>query len=137
VAAGGSGSLSLVEQRIQSRRFALNTIREDQIVFYLSQRVLDSDTRSALETIRRLRANLSNREAEKADIERKISAIHREQDRIRQNLEALESGSNLYRRYVSVLEGQEDELESLSASLADAEKKAQAARKALEDLDFR
>jgi chromosome segregation ATPase len=106
-------------------------------VFYLSQRVLDSDTRSALETIRRLRANLSNREAEKADIERKISAIHREQDRIRQNLEALESGSNLYRRYVSVLEGQEDELESLSASLADAEKKAQAARKALEDLDFR
>lgn len=133
VTPGKSAILPVVEEYIQGREFALNTIRDEQIVFYLSQKVIDTPTRRILEQIQQLRSNLSARESERRGIESRIAVIHRDQDRIRQNLNALESGTELYRRYVEILDGQEDELQGLSDELKAAQAAEAAARKALGD----
>ncbi len=133
VAAGSTTTLPVVEQLIQSRKIALNTMRDDQIVFYLSQNVIDSGTRRVLDRIQTLRADLSDKDSVRRGFETRIAVIHRDQDRIRENLQALESGSELYQRYVEVLNGQEDELQQLSVDLKAAQNAEADARKALRD----
>lgn len=132
-AAGETTTLPVVEELVRSRRFALNTIQDDQIVFYLSQRVIDAETRRTLERIRRLRADLSARESERRNLETRIAVIYHDQTRIRDNLQALESESDLYQRYVEILNGQEDELQELSVELNTARNAEAAARQALGD----
>ncbi len=130
-AAGETTTLPVVEELVRSRRFALNTIRDDQIVFYLSQRIIDAETRRTLDRIRQLRADLSARESERRNLETRIAVIYHDQTRIRDNLQALESESELYRRYVEILDGQEDELQELAGELTAARNAESAARKAL------
>lgn len=133
VVPGESVVLPVVEENVQSRDFALSTIRDNQISFYLSQNVIDGNTRRILERIRQLRSELSSRETERRRIESRIAVIHRDQDRIRENLRSLESESELYKRYAEILNGQEDELEELAADLKAAQAAEAAARKALGD----
>jgi len=133
VEAGKSASLPVVEEFVRSRRFALNTIRDDQIVFYLSRRVLDNETRRTLERIRELRSALAARESERRKFETRIAVIYRDQGRIRDNLQVLESGSELYRRYVETLNGQEDELQELNVELKSAVNAESQAQQTLED----
>ena len=133
IPAGKTKTLAVEEQLIQSQRFALNSLRDDRIVFYLSQRVIDTETREILQNITSLRSSLAGVEADRKKVEAAISTIHTEQDRIRRNLEALESGSELYRRYVGMLDVQEDELIRLAADLKAAQNAESGARKALAD----
>jgi len=133
VEAGKSASLPVVEEFVRSRRFALNTIRDDQIVFYLSRRVLDNETRRTLERIRELRSALAARESERRKFETRIAVIYHDQGRIRDNLQVLESGSELYRRYVETLNGQEDELQELNVELKSAVNAESQAQQTLED----
>jgi hypothetical protein len=128
-----SVTMPVVEEYIQSRNFSLSSLRDDRIAFYLSQSVIDPDTRTALVRIRTLRQTVSAREAERRRIEADIAVIHREQDRIRENLRSLESGSDLYKRYVEILDGQEDDLIELSERLSGAKNAEEAARRALAD----
>ena len=125
--------LPVVEEYIQSRNFSLSSLQDDRIAFYLSQSVIDPDTRTALVRIRTLRQTVGTREAARRRIEADITVIHREQDRIRENLRALESGSDLYKRYVEILDGQEDDLIELADRLSGAKDAEDAARRALAD----
>ncbi len=133
VEAGETASLPVVEEYVRSRNFALNSIRDDQILFYLSQKVINSETRRILERIRELRSALTARESERRNLESRISVIYRDQTRIRDNLQALESGTELYQRYVEILNGQEDELQKLKVELETARNAESAARKTLGD----
>ena len=133
VPAGTTKTLTVEEHRIQSQKVALNTLRDDRIVFYLSQRVIDTETRQILRNITSLRSTLAAMEANRKKVEAGISTIHTEQDRIRRNLEALESGSELYRRYVGILDAQEDELVKLASELKTAQNAESGARRALAD----
>ena len=133
VEAGESASLPVVEEYIQSRKFSLNTIRDDQIVYYLSQRIINNETRKTLERIRELRSELAARESERRKLETRIAVIYHDQDRIRDNLQALESESELYRRYVEILNSQEDELQGLNAELKTAINDESLAQQALVD----
>jgi len=128
-----SVTMPVVEEYIQSRDFSLSSLRDDRIAFYLSQSVIDPDTRTALVRIRTLRQTVSARETERRRIEADIAVIHREQDRIRENLRSLESGSDLYKRYVEILDGQEDDLIELSERLSTAKNAEEAARRSLAD----
>ncbi|RKX83791.1 MAG: hypothetical protein DRP70_14270 [Spirochaetes bacterium] len=133
VEAGKSVSLPVVEEYVQSRKFTLNTIRDDQIVYYLSRRVINNETRKTLERIRELRSALAARVSERRKLETRIAVIYHDQDRIRDNIQALESGSELYRRYVEILNGQEDELQGINDELKTAVNAETQARQTLED----
>ena len=131
VAAGASRTLTVTEERVRSQSVSLSTIGDDQIGFYLSQRTIDDETAGELERIRSLRSTVAERERERRSIEREIDDIFRAQERIRANLDVLESDTDLYRRYVETLASQEETLAQLQADLRRARERESEARNAL------
>lgn len=131
----GRSATTLVvnEQRTREQRVSLLTIRDDQIGFYLSRSSIDAATTRALERIRVLRTRLADAEAERQAIEREIASIYQEQERIRENLRVVESGTPIYQRYVDTLDAQEDQILELQRRLARARETEAAARDALGD----
>ena len=65
--------------------------------------------------------------------EQEITRISSDQDRIRKNMEALDKGSALYKRYVSELDTQETHLDQLRRDADRLREQADAAQKELAD----
>jgi len=70
--------------------------------------------------------------AQRQEGERKVNSIHREQNRIRENMARLEKTSDLYKRYVSLLDEQEDLLEEALAKIEDLRIKEQRQREEID-----
>jgi outer membrane murein-binding lipoprotein Lpp len=126
-------TLAVEEEYIQENVVAVQNLNDSQIAIYLSQSVIDDETAAILGRVRELRSALADRRAERQQIANQISAIHQEQDRIRQNLDVVETGSTLYQRYIDTLTEQEDRLEQLNDQLSAAAAAEQAAQRALSD----
>jgi hypothetical protein len=62
-----------------------------------------------------------------------MTAIEREQVRIRENMERIDRQSDLYKRYVLKLTSQEDQLENLRAQLEKLKAEEQKQRASLEE----
>ncbi len=112
VAAGGGEELAVVQERRLEQSVLLSDLDQEQITYYLSSRAVDQTVKRALEGLAARKAALEATVGQRQDEERSIDSIHREQNRIRSNMERLDRESALYRRYVSLLDEQEDELES-------------------------
>lgn len=123
----------LEEERVRQSTVGLFSIRDDQIAFYVSQQSIDPETAAILERIRELRAQITSRESARREIEQQLSTLYREQDRIRSNLEVVQSGTELYDRYIQSLTSQEDTIERLQAELLTAREEEELARIRLRD----
>ena len=71
--------------------------------------------RAALEDVAARRQSLGESEAGVADLNAQIDTITQGQERIRNNMEALDHKSDLYRRYVGELDRQETQIGTLAA----------------------
>ena len=118
---------------MRSQRVGLSGIRDDQIAFYLEQREIDAATARTLERLRELRGRVADRERARRALEQELTAIHREQERIRANLQVLESGTDLYQRYLAALGSQEDQIDRIGERLRTAANQEEEARGALRD----
>lgn len=130
---GESRELEVVMERVRSRRLSLSDLGRDRIAFYIESTGTEPDVRRALERLVELQTAVSEAQRRRSSVEEKIQSIYRDQERIRSNLESLESGSRLYDRYVSTLNEQEDELERLEGELEQAKAAEEEARKELSD----
>ena len=110
---GTSGSvreLAVVEERKVSQTIALTNLNADTIAFYLRAREVSPQLKAALEELSARRGRLVETQRARQEEERKLQQIRSEQGRIRQNMDALNRDSSLYKRYVQQLNDQEDEL---------------------------
>ena len=110
-------TLEVVLERTESRTIAVANVAPEQIAFYLENVELTDEDREALESIVDLQRDIAALDRSVANEQARLDAIHREQDRIRQNMAALDRTSSLYRRYLTDLAAQEDELDGLRATL--------------------
>ncbi|GAB4457815.1 MAG: DUF4139 domain-containing protein [Armatimonadaceae bacterium] len=78
---------------------------------------IEESSREALSEVLKRRSEIQRIEATIHDRERERDGIFEEQERIRKNLGAVESGSSLYRRYMTQLEQQENRLAELNTEL--------------------
>jgi len=83
----------------------------DRIVVLLENVDLSASDRAVLERIAELQRRVTELDRAINDQQARRDDIHREQDRIRSNMSVLDRNSNLYRRYLSELGEQEDELD--------------------------
>lgn len=103
--------LEVVLERTESQTTQITNLSADRIAVLLQNVELDPADREALERIAELQRRVSQLDAAIADQQRRRDDIHREQDRIRENMRVLDRNTSLYRRYLSDLEAQEDELD--------------------------
>jgi hypothetical protein len=125
--------LKIVEERAVEQSAALANMANDTIVFYINQRAVGADVRSALETLARMKNELADTTRQKQGVEVRISQIHQEQQRIRSNMGNLDRTSALYQRYMASLNDQENTLNTLKEQLDTLQVQETAKKKAVDD----
>jgi hypothetical protein len=120
--ARGKLELAVSERGAQWESFGLSNLNRDAIEVWVDNRTIDQTTLSALGGIIELNDRIASLDATARDRERDVLAIHENQARLRENLQALGTGQDerrLRERYISELSEQEDLLRNLSATLVE------------------
>ncbi len=105
----------------------------DVIAHYLRAQQVSPEIQAALQKVVDLRAQLDKTAARRQRLDQRIADITQEQTRIRRNMEQLARNADLYTRYVSKLDQQENEIEALRQEIAGLEAKQEQQRQALQD----
>jgi len=110
------------ERGIES--YVLSNITPDHIQLFISRRYIDDVTRNALQNILDLKARLATAQSRIAAIEGEIAEIGADQERLRENIEALAKtpeARQLIARYIQKADQQETRLEQLAKEKQAAE----------------
>ncbi len=129
----GTAELSVVEERTVEQRVSLTTMSTDQIAVYLRADTISARIKSALQGLQERQQALAETVQARQAQEARLNQIHREQERIRQNMGVLDKDSQLYQRYLRELNTQENQLESILSAIEDLRTREQRQRSALAD----
>jgi len=130
---GKPAALDVAEEMLVDQRIVITNLDDNAILFYSNAKVTSPDVKKALAEIIRRKREIEQVVREKAASQQEIATVSQEQDRIRQNMQQLDRGSELYTRYVQKFAQQEDRVETLRKEVAQREKQEQEARRALDD----
>ena len=130
---GTTLSLNVVLERPVEERLALTEASPARLAALASEGQLSPALRAALTRAGVLRAELDRRQAAADDMEHRRAAIVADQTRVRQNLVAVPNGSELQRRYLGMLQKQENDLAALATQADSAGRAVTEADGALKD----
>ena len=128
---GRTETFEVEERSARVQSLSLRSLSEADLQFYITNGEIDASTRRTLERVQTLRAAVAEAQTERRFVEREITTITREQERIRENLAVVESGTTLYQRYIDTLTEQEDRLAQLQRELSAAAAEEREANDAL------
>lgn len=114
VAPGAAVELVVRLERAQWESVALLQTSAVQLLSYARLGVASKAVQAALSEVAARRSRVADLEAQLAELNRQTDAIEHGQERIRQNMAALDAKSDLYRRYVGQLDADETRLADLS-----------------------
>lgn len=133
VAGKSPGRLDVVFERYGEQRVLLRDVGLDHITVYVQSKVITKPVREALEKLGAMRQALDDTSRQRADREKQIAEITKEQDRIRNNMRTIPQSSDLYTRLIRKLDAQETELEKLQAQIAELREQEETQRKQIEE----
>jgi len=129
---GKPTALEVAEEMLVEQRIGLTNLDDNGILFYSNAKTTSSAVKAALAEVVKRKQEIERIVREKAERQQEVGAIGQEQERIRQNMQQLERGSELYTRYVKKFSQQEDRVETLRKEIAEREGKEQQSRQALD-----
>jgi hypothetical protein len=137
---GKPANLTVREEQTVSQQYGLSNLDHNQILYFISAKVVSDEVKAALQDVVKRKAALAALAAKRADLEKQVQVIFEEQNRIRQNMAQLPKESDLFRRYVTKFDEQEDKVEGLrqdiQAAQAEEQKSRESLDKYLSDLDL-
>jgi hypothetical protein len=110
---GKPATLTVEEEQKVSESLMLANLDDQTILFYVNQKEISPNVKTALQEVVKRKQALQQITAERQQLEQQIAGITTEQERIRQNMGQLDRNTDLYRRYVQKFGKQEDEVEKL------------------------
>lgn len=133
VAAGETGKLDVVWERIDQQSLTLSTLDQNSLLHYASDTRLSDQQRAAFQRVADLKQDIGRIDGEIAKAQAERERLYEEQKRIRDNLAAVPEGSDLQRRYLATLATQEDRLIALEQQITALQAERTGAVKALDD----
>jgi hypothetical protein len=130
-------TLLVKEYRPIANSYQLSNVTDDQIKFFLAQKMINPEIEQALRKVITQKNSIAALDAEVGLRKSKISGIAEDQQRVRENMKALKGSAEekaLVARYVGELNEQEDRVQSLNREMADLQQKREAAQKTLDDM---
>ena len=127
-------TLAVKEYRPVMNSYILTNITDDQIKFFLSQRMINPEIEKALRKIVAQKNDIALMEIVIKDHKAQVTSIANDQQRVRENMKALKGSAEekaLVARYVRELSEQEDRVQKLQHETADWEQKRDTAQSAL------
>ena len=133
VPAGKTVTVTVTTERPRQERFELVKLTPQQVEFYAAAGELPAELRQALAKLGSLRAVVAEREQAVSRFEGAQEELEKDQQRLRDNLQAVGQGSDIGRRYMAKLSEQEDRVEKLARDITAAHAAVEAARQSLAD----
>jgi hypothetical protein len=127
-------TLVVKEYRPIMNSYQLTNVNDDQIKFFLQQKMINADVEKALRRILLQKNDVAGLDGMIAGRRSQVSSISEDQQRVRENMKALKGSAEekaLIERYVRELNEQEDRVQSLRREIADLQQKRDAAQSAL------
>ena len=129
---GKPAALTIREERTDVQYVALASVDEGTIAMFLKAKEVSDKVKAALAEVIKRKAALASLAAQRTELERQVTVIFQEQERIRQNMAQLARDSDLYRRYVTKFNDQEDSLENLRNQIRTLQQQETEARQSLD-----
>lgn len=129
-------SLVVKEYRPVLNSYQLSNVTDDQIKFFLVQKMINIETERVLRKVLLQKNDIAQLDAEIAGRKTQISSISDDQQRVRENMKALKGSAEekaLVERYVKELNEQEDRMQALRREISDTQQKREAAQKTLNE----
>jgi hypothetical protein len=120
---GKTASLAIKEYHPLFTRYELTNLDDDQVSFFLSQKMINSEVEEALRKVLSQKNEVAGLDAEINSRKGQIKSISEDQQRVRENMKALKGSAEekaLVERYAHQLNQQEDQMESLRRQISDA-----------------
>ena len=126
------GKLTVVEEIVQSQGYGLVGMDTGTLLVYAATAKIGNDVHDSLKHAAELQQRVIDTQRKRAVDEQEINSITQEQNRIRENMNALDRNSDLYKRLVKKLDEQETRIEVLRNEIADLRKQEETQRKEYE-----
>ncbi|ANC90650.1 hypothetical protein A6A40_01285 [Azospirillum humicireducens] len=133
VPAGKTVTLTVTLERPRQERIVLTDLTADQIAARADAAELPAEVRQALTTLAGLRGAVAGKERRIAELERDRAERIADQERLRENLQALPADSDLHKRTLAKMAEAENRIDALARELATARGEAEAARQTLRE----
>jgi hypothetical protein len=120
-----------------SNRYELASITDDQITYFLGQKMINTELEQALRRVAVAKNNIAALDAEIASRKTQRSSIAEDQQRVRENMKALKGSAEekaLVERYARELNEQEDKVQALQRDMSELQLKREDAQKTLNDM---
>ncbi|MGD1077775.1 MAG: DUF4139 domain-containing protein [Candidatus Sulfotelmatobacter sp.] len=130
-------TLVVKEYRPIMNNYQLTNVTDNQIKFFLEQKMINPDVEKALRRIVAQKNDIAVIEAVITGRRSQVSSISDDQQRVRENMKALKGSAEekaLLERYVRELNEQEDRVQSLRREIADMQQKRDAAQSTLNEM---
>jgi hypothetical protein len=125
--------VKVVEEYLAYENVTITSQDTNMLLVYMQNGNMSDKVKQALQRAINLRRKMEEIRQQRTQAEAEITTITVEQNRIRSNMNALNSNSDLYKRYVSKLGEQETRIEKLRERIEDLVQAENAARKELND----
>jgi hypothetical protein len=132
-APGEPAELTIRQEYTSSEAVAVTNLQIPQILFYVNAKTVSEEIKTALREVVQRKQQIDAVVSRRQELERQITVIQQEQERIRKNMEQLPQDSDLYRRYIKKFTEQEDEIEALRRQVTAAVGEEQKLRKELDE----
>jgi hypothetical protein len=132
-----TSTLQVKEYRPITNSYQLSNVTDDQIKYFLSQKMINPAIEQALRKVITQKNSIAVLDADVSSRKMKISGISEDQQRVRENMKALKGSAEektLVARYVHELNEQEDRVQSLHHEIADLQQKRDAEQKTLNEM---
>jgi hypothetical protein len=129
-----TATLLIKEYRPVVNSYLLTNMTDNQIKFFLDQKMINADVEKALRKIALQKNDIAVLDAVITGRRAQVSSISEDQQRVRENMKALKGSSEekaLVERYVRELNEQEDRVQALRREIAEMQQKRDAAQSAL------
>jgi len=133
VAAGETGKFTVLQERTDSQTIAILPAAPGAFRWYTTSGEVSKAVQDALARAIAMKDELTLAQRKLATLTQQLGTIETGQSRLRENLKVVGNESQLGKRYLQMLNDQEDEIARLKASITEARDQADARQKQLED----
>jgi hypothetical protein len=127
-------TLTVKEYRPVSNRWMLTGVTDNEIKFFLDQKMINPEVETALRSVVQKKNDIAVLDAVIAGRRAQVTNISDDQQRVRENMKALKGSAEekaLIERYVRELNEQEDRVQALRKEITEMQQKRDAAQSAL------
>ena len=132
-----TASLVVKEYRPIVNRYVLTNIADNDIKYFLQQRMINPEVETALRQVVKQKDEIAALDASINGHRAEVNSISEDQKRVRENMKALKGSAEekaLVERYVRELNAQEDQIQTLTKGITETQQKRDSAQSALNDM---